>query len=119
MKGLREALQVAFLGGRNGILEPEEYHLEVRCSQRSLVGWLWERLGRAITLPQRKVFRKGPHNFEELTTVLMDVEDVVNLRPLTYVESDSGEPGALTRADLIVGRRLSMLPRGINEGQWN
>ncbi|XP_037515039.1 uncharacterized protein LOC119391431 [Rhipicephalus sanguineus] len=77
-------------------------------------GW-WERLVRTIKLPLRKVLGKARLNFEELTTVLTEVEAVVNSRPLTYIESDSGEPRALTPADLIIGRRLTTLPQGSND----
>ncbi|XP_070386283.1 uncharacterized protein [Dermacentor albipictus] len=58
---------------------------------------------------------KARLNFEELTTVLTEVEVVVNSRPLTYVESDSEEPGALTPADLIIGRRLITPPQSSND----
>ncbi|XP_049274155.1 uncharacterized protein LOC125759434 [Rhipicephalus sanguineus] len=62
-----------------------------------------------------KVLGKARLNFEELTTVLTEVEAVVNSRPLTFIESDSAEPRALTPADLIIGRRLTTLPQGSND----
>ncbi|GFR06306.1 cytochrome P450 2U1 [Trichonephila clavata] len=39
--------------------------------------------------------------FEELSTILSEVEVIVNHRPLTYVENDPGEPEPLTPAPFL------------------
>lgn len=43
-------------------------------------------------------------NFEELTTILTEVEAVLNSRPLSYVYNDADEPQPLTPAHFLVGK---------------
>ena len=54
---------------------------------------MWKTLGNALL------------NYEELETVLIETEGVLNSRPLMFVGSDSEEP-PLTPSCLIMGRRL-------------
>ena len=53
---------------------------------------------------------KASLNFEELTTMLAEVEAVLNSRPLSYVDSDASEPQPLTPSHFLVGKRLTSLP---------
>lgn len=78
-------------------------------------GW-WERLVRTVKQALRKVLGRAKLGFEELATVLTEIEAVVNSRPLTFVESDIGEPCALTPADLLIGRRLTHVPTKSDSG---
>ncbi|XP_064462610.1 uncharacterized protein LOC135373316 [Ornithodoros turicata] len=48
--------------------------------------------------------------FEELMTVLVDIEASINSRPLTYIHADASEPVALTPAHFLIGKRLTALP---------
>ena len=61
----------------------------------------------------RKVLGNAKLSFEELYTVLTEVENTLNSRPLTY---DYDEPGVemLTPSHLIFGRRVSALADGID-----
>ena len=52
----------------------------------------------------RKTLRNAKLNFEELMTILTEIEGVLNSRPLTYSCEELGEP--LTPAHLIIGRRI-------------
>ncbi|CAL8109546.1 unnamed protein product [Orchesella dallaii] len=71
-------------------------------------GW-WERLVRSVKELLVRVLGKSVLNFEEMCTVLCDVEAVVNGRPLTYVyENDDIVP--LTPAMFIHGGRSSGVP---------
>ncbi|XP_014836152.1 PREDICTED: uncharacterized protein LOC106914091 [Poecilia mexicana] len=73
-------------------------------------GGFWERLVRSVKTCLRKVLGKASLSFEELTTVLTEVEAVLNSRPLSYVTSDALEPQPLTPSHFLVGKRLTSLP---------
>ena len=56
----------------------------------------------------KKVIRNARLNYDELSTVLVEVEAALNSRPLTYVFDEMEEP--LTPSHLIVGRRILSVP---------
>ena len=57
----------------------------------------------------RKVLGKAQLSYEELLTVLTEVEGALNSRPHTYVYSDIIEE-PLTPSHLVIGRPLTTLP---------
>ncbi|XP_042146100.1 uncharacterized protein LOC121835717 [Ixodes scapularis] len=73
-------------------------------------GGFWERLVRSVKVSLRKVLGRSSLNFEELTTVLTEVEAVVNSRPVTFISTDAKEREALTPAHFLVGHKLTSLP---------
>ncbi|GFW07419.1 integrase catalytic domain-containing protein [Trichonephila clavipes] len=64
-------------------------------------GGFYERLVKTIKDPLRKILGRALLTFEELSTILSEVEVIVNHRPLTYVENDPGEPKPLTPAHFL------------------
>ena len=59
----------------------------------------------------KKVIGRSCLSFEELHTLLVEVEGIVNARPLTYLYEDlDGINFALTPSHLINGRRLQNTP---------
>ena len=68
-------------------------------------GGFWERLIQTVKRTL-KVIGRSCLRFEELNTLLVEVEGIVNARPLTYVYDDlDGINFALTPSRLINGRR--------------
>lgn len=49
-----------------------------------------------------------------MRTVLVEIEAIINSRPLTYVSEDI-EEGPLTPSQLLIGRRLTALPLGSHQ----
>ena len=60
----------------------------------------------------RKTLKNAQLNYEELTTVLAEVEAIINSRPLTYLYSDNINE-ALSPSHLIFRKRLLTLPDNI------
>ncbi|KAL0146798.1 hypothetical protein M9458_057737 [Cirrhinus mrigala] len=58
----------------------------------------------------RKVLGRASLTFEEISTLLTEVEATLNSRPLTFVHNEVDEPQPLTPAHFLVGERLTALP---------
>ena len=56
----------------------------------------------------KKVLRNARLTYEELLTLLIQIEGVLNSRPLTYVDEEENEP--LTPSHLVIGRRILSIP---------
>ena len=67
-------------------------------------GGFFERMVKSVKLCFKKCLRNARLNFEEMLTVLTDVEAVLNSRPLSFVFDEMEEP--LTPSHLVVGRRI-------------
>nr|XP_058947749.1 uncharacterized protein LOC131775653 [Pocillopora verrucosa] len=73
-------------------------------------GGYWERLVRSIKSPIKKVIGGSTASYDEMCTLLTEVEAVINARPLTYVYDDKESVSyPLTPSDLIYGRRITAL----------
>ena len=77
-------------------------------------GGHFERMVGQVKRCLRKVLGNAKLSFEELYTVLTEIENTLNSRPLTY---EYNEPGVemLTPSHLIFGRRVSALAEGIDQ----
>ncbi|XP_075542076.1 uncharacterized protein LOC142576031 [Dermacentor variabilis] len=73
-------------------------------------GGFWERMVRSVKVALRKLLGRSSLSFEELITVLYEVEAVINSRPLTFIYDDAQEPEPLSPAHFLVGRKLTTLP---------
>ena len=71
-------------------------------------GGFWERLVQTVKRPLKKVIGRSCLSFEEFSTLLTEVECVVNARPLAYVYDSVNF--VLTPSHLIDGRRLQSTP---------
>ena len=73
-------------------------------------GSIYERLIKSVKRCLRKTLRNARVTLEELYTILVEVECVLNNRPLTYQCNDEFDK-QLTPSHLICGRRLESLPQ--------
>ena len=72
-------------------------------------GGVFERMVRMTKRCLRKMIGRAKLTFEELSTIVIEVEGVINSRPLTYLSPDDFDQ-PLTPAHLLCGRRLLSLP---------
>ena len=69
---------------------------------------------RSIKRPLKKVLGRAPLGFDELNTILIEIEAVINSRPITYVYDDEESRSyPLTPSDLIFGRCITCTPNGV------
>lgn len=81
-------------------------------------GGFFERMVGCTKQVLRKTLGNALMTYDELLTVLVEVEGTLNNRPLTY-SYDEPEAEVLTPSHLILGRRLTMLPDNvIEEDDW-
>ena len=73
-------------------------------------GGFWERLIGLTKSCLKKVLNRAHINLLTLQTLVVEIEAILNDRPLTYVSSDVRDPDPLTPADLLYGRRITSLP---------
>lgn len=78
-------------------------------------GGFWERLVRSVKPSLKKVLGNSYCTFEELATILTEIEAVINSRPLTYVSAEATEVEPLTPSHFLVGKRLTSLPTSTSE----
>ena len=75
------------------------------------MGWFWERLVQSVKRCLKKTIGRASLTFDELVTIMVEIESTLNNRPLTYIYDDSeGINQPLTPADLIYGRRIATSP---------
>ena len=70
-------------------------------------GGFWERLVGSVKRCLKKTIGRSTLTFEEMRTLLVEIESTLNNRPLTYVYDDAeGISQPLTPANLIYGRQI-------------
>ena len=94
------------------IIQSEEVHqylsdnVDLHCREGPMVGGFWERLVQSVKHCLRKVVGRATLTLDDLTTVIIEIETILNNRPLTYIHDDNeGVSHALTPASLIQRRR--------------
>lgn len=74
-------------------------------------GGSWEREVRSVKTALRTTLGAQTVTEEVLRTVLVEVENILNSRPLGYVSSDVADPDPVTPNSLLMGRPDSSLPQ--------
>ena len=91
-----------------------ESRVEVQLRKSTLVGGFFERMVASVKYNLRKTLGNARLSYEELLTVLVEVECMLNARPLTC-EYNKVHGEVLTPSHLICGRRVKSLPDEITE----
>ena len=90
-------------------LQGERIFWRFNLERSSWWGGFFERMVGTVKRCLKKVIGKARLDYDELQTILIEVESIVNSRPLTYVY-DELESEPLTPSHLLYGRRLAVLP---------
>ena len=78
-----------------------------------MVGGFWERMVRCVKICLKKHMGWSSLTFDELRTILVEIEAMLNNRPITYVYDDeNGVSYPLTPSQVIYGRQLTMTDDG-------
>ena len=88
-------------------LSNKKIHWEFNLEKAPWWGGFWERLVKTTKIALIKTIRKSNLRYEELSTILAEIEAMINDRPLTYIDEDSLQP--LTPAHLLYGSREANL----------
>ena len=74
-------------------------------------GGFWERLIQSVKKCLKKTVGRTSLDYDELNTVLVETESIINSRPLTYIYgNDQSVSHPLTPSHLINGRQITLLP---------
>ena len=73
-------------------------------------GGFYERMVKGVKRCLRKTVGNARLSYNELLTVITEVESTLNVRPLTYVYEEGDPEEALTPAHLMFWKRLTVLP---------
>ena len=77
-------------------------------------GGIFERMVKSTKRCLRKVVGRAKLYYDKLQTVLVEIESVINSRPLTHISADDlDEP--ITPSHFLCGRRILSLPNGLSE----
>lgn len=75
-------------------------------------GGLWEAGVKSTKFHLKRVLGNAHLTFENLYTVLVQIEATLNSRPITPMSSDPSDLDVLTPAHFLIGRRLTSIPDG-------
>ena len=73
-------------------------------------GGFWELLVGLTKSAIKKVLGRAHISLQVLQTIVVEVEALLNDRPLTYISHDLDDPEPLTPSHLLSGRRVTNLP---------
>ena len=94
-------------------LARSQVHFQFNPPSAPHFGGSWEREIKSIKMALRVVLGSQPTTETVLQTVLIEVEGILNSKPLAYISSDLADPDPVTPNLLLMGRPDSSLPQAI------
>lgn len=73
-------------------------------------GGLWEAGVKSVKYHLKRVISLTPLTYEDMYTVLIQIESILNSRPLTPLTTDPNDLDILTPAHFLIGRSFSTIP---------
>ncbi|XP_064097193.1 uncharacterized protein LOC135208680 [Macrobrachium nipponense] len=74
-------------------------------------GAIWERLIGLLKNCMKKVVGRALLSYDELSCILVELESIINDRPLSYTSGNLDQKEILTPNHLILGRKLRSFPK--------
>ena len=73
-------------------------------------GGFIEKMVMSVKKPLRKVVGDAYLSYVEFNTILLEIESLINARPITWDYDDPNEPGPIAPSDLLHGRPFRQFP---------
>jgi hypothetical protein len=117
----------AFLAEQQGVIEDAMAHETINWhfipAYAPHFGGLWEAGVKSCKYHLKRVARNSVFTFEELYSLLTQIEEVLNFRPLSPLSSDPHDLNPLTPSHFLIGRSMTSLPESnltsISENRLN
>ncbi|XP_043215496.1 uncharacterized protein LOC122378464 [Amphibalanus amphitrite] len=91
--------------------EDIEWHFSTPAAPH--MGGIWERMVASVKRALRAVLGRVVVSEETLSTVIVEVESIVNSRPLTHFSTDETDLEAITPKHILLGHPACSLPPGL------
>lgn len=101
--------------------EQHQQGLEAFCTQRGIkwsfipprsphFGGIWEAGVKSVKLHLKRILAEHNLSYEQFSTVLAQIEAILNSRPLIPVSDDPSDVRAITPAHFLIGREFQAIP---------
>ena len=78
-------------------------------------GGFWERMVGLTKQAIKKTLGRAFVTLQQLETIVIEIEAILNDRPLTYISTDLSDPEPLTPSHLLFGKRIRQVLHPLND----